>query len=176
MIDRPRDLVALTIAAAECEIVGRVRFQKIVYLLDQLGLGSGLTFSYHHYGPYSRTLDDAIDAAKALNGVQETIRHRVSDGAPFSVFTLPASPPQPVPSIGAVQFEAAQRWIREMKGVSSTVLELAATIHWLFVHENLEGWRDELRRRKGVKTENGRMEEAEALLRRLGLGVTAQTH
>jgi len=37
--------------AADGELVGKVRLQKTVYLLDQIGMGSGFTYEYHHYGP-----------------------------------------------------------------------------------------------------------------------------
>ena len=42
------------------QITGKVRFQKIVYLLDQLGFESGFDFEYHHYGPYSEGLSDTL--------------------------------------------------------------------------------------------------------------------
>jgi hypothetical protein len=56
-----------------------------------------------------------------------------------------------------------------MQRKSATVLELAATIHWLAFIEEIEDWRSELRRRKGVKTEQGRADSALALLGELGI-------
>jgi hypothetical protein len=56
-----------------------------------------------------------------------------------------------------------------MQRYSATVLELAATIHWLAVTEGLPDWREELVRRKGAKTQNGRDRLALELLNALGL-------
>ena len=53
--------------------------------------------------------------------------------------------------------------------MSATVLELAATIHWLAVYEKRLDWQEELVVRKGVKTENGRDKEALNLLGELKL-------
>jgi hypothetical protein len=52
---------------------------------------------------------------------------------------------------------------------SATVLELAATIHWLAEVEGRADWREELVRRKGVKAQQGRDEKALDVLRSLGL-------
>jgi len=67
----PEDKVAAVVDAAGGTLVSRVRLQKTVYLLDQLGLGSGFEFEYHHYGPYSRDLDIATGDARALGVVRE---------------------------------------------------------------------------------------------------------
>ncbi len=81
-------LIADVIAAADNEIVGRIRLQKILYFLDRLGLEAGASlFHYHHYGPYSRVLDDALDRAKALHGVEEKFKAR-KDGASYSIFEM----------------------------------------------------------------------------------------
>src|SRR5882757_4316052 len=57
----------------------------------------------------------------------------------------------------------------EMQRRSATVLELAATIHWLSVIEGISDWKNELIRRKGAKTHNNRDQQAVELLRTLGL-------
>src|SRR5471030_671988 len=123
-------LIADVIAVADGEIIGRIRLQKIFYLLEQAGLGSGLSLHYHHYGPYSRELDDAVSRAQAFNAVKEEIRHRQVDGMPYSVFTLSGGEKAPV-KIGRIRVDPARELIRAMKDASSTVLELAATIYWL---------------------------------------------
>ena len=57
------DIVAAIVAAAGGRLTSRVRLQKVVYLLDRLGLHSGFDFDYYNYGPYSRDLDNAtVDA------------------------------------------------------------------------------------------------------------------
>ncbi len=86
----PEDKVAAVVDAAGGKLVSRVRLQKAVYLLDQLGLDSGFGYEYHHYGPYSRDLDVATGDAKALGVLDEKIQHRAGDGASYSVFKLAA--------------------------------------------------------------------------------------
>jgi uncharacterized protein YwgA len=166
----PDQLIADVVRAADGEIIGRIRLQKVFYLLEQAGLGAGLSFHYHHYGPYSRELDNAIDRARALRGVEERIKHRQSDGMPYSVFLLrPGADIAPPKKIGHLPFGKAKRLVALFKAQTSTVLELAATIHWLAKKERVRDWRRELVRRKGVKTERGRMDEAVGLLKELGL-------
>jgi uncharacterized protein YwgA len=159
-------LIAAVIAAADGEIVGRIRLQKILYLLDQCGLNADASFHYYHYGPYSRVLDDALDRAKAFHGIKETSRAR-RDGAVYSVFQTDNVGLEP--KIGNLASFEARRLIELMKSRSATVLELAATIHWLCFFETLPGWREELVRRKGMKTEGGRTDQAIELLSELGL-------
>ena len=170
MTIRPYQLVAEVLAAGDGEIVGRIRLQKVVYLLDQAGARSGLAFHYHHYGPYSRDLDDGIDRAQAIGDVEENINYRQVDGMPYSIFSLRNGERVTARrGVGQLPMDRARQLVRAMKARSSTVLELAATIHWLVSKENFADWRKELVRRKGVKTERGRVDEALDLLRELSL-------
>ena len=86
------DVVAAVLAAAGGELTGRVRLQKAVYLMDRLGLESGFSFDYHHYGPFSRDLDNATADAKAFGLVEEEFERRQSDGATYSIFRLKGQP------------------------------------------------------------------------------------
>jgi uncharacterized protein YwgA len=165
----PEELIASVVASAGGEIVGRVRLQKVIYLLDQLGLNSGFSYSYHHYGPYSADLVDAVDGAKAFRFIDEQTRHRRSDGVPFSVFLRGPNAGQLKADRSDLAKPDFARALGKMEAQSATVLELAATIHWLRTKESVPDWTSELVRRKGVKTEGGRMEEAVELLRQLGL-------
>ena len=170
---RPRSLHAPSssspgsAAGAGGRLTGRVRLQKVVYLLDRLGLNSRFTYDYHHYGPYSRDLDIAVADAKAFVGLEEKFEHRVSDGARYSVFLY-------TKEVGAAAWGDLDRrrgetLVREFAGVPVTVLELAATIDWLWREEKIVDWRSELIRRKSVKVRNGKMERAVGLLDKLGL-------
>lgn len=169
-------LIRDVIRAADGKIVGRIRLQKIFYILDANGLNiSNAEFHYHHYGPYSRVLDETLEKAKALAGVSEAVQHRAADGAPFSVFTVKSSGAMPV-KIGDLEMARVKALIGIMtKNCTSTVLELAATIHWLTTVEKVPNWRQEIVRRKGAKTANGRLDEAVDLLPKLGLAVPAST-
>ena len=57
--------------AAGGAIVGKVRLQKIVYLLDQMGMNSGYSYEYHHYGPYSAELADSVDEDVVFRQIEE---------------------------------------------------------------------------------------------------------
>ena len=159
------DIPAL-IDAAGGEVVGKIRLQKMVYLLDQLGAKSGFSFEYHHYGPYSEELAEAVDDGVIFGCIAEEQRRRVSDGVSYVVYRSlnhrgQSSDVFSQPAIGAA--------IEEMNRQSMTILELAATIHWLAFKEKVRNWREELIRRKGVKTEDGRTERAIELLEKLKL-------
>lgn len=156
--------------AAGGEIVGKVRLQKIVYLLDQLGMNSDFSYDYHHYGPYSEELADEADSNVIFGQIREEVRRRVSDGVPYSVFSLTdLDDDGDRNTLGDLPFAEARDALTAMGNYSATVLELAATIHWLSSIEQVDDWRGELVRRKGVKTEGGRADEALQLLTELEL-------
>ncbi len=54
-----------------------------------------------------------------------------------------------------------------------TVLELAATVDWLWREEGYADWQREVTKRKGAKLRHGRLEHAVDLLRNLGLAPPA---
>jgi uncharacterized protein len=156
------------VRAAGGEIVGKVRLQKMVYLLDQLGAPTGLSFSYHHYGPYSDELAEVVED-DVIFGRMKAEQKRRSDGVPYVVYK--ADPGGAVNESGFEQpkINAA---LQAMQRSSATVLELAATIHWLAFVEKVGNWEAELVRRKGIKTEEGREGKALALLKSLQIAPT----
>lgn len=165
-----RDLIAETVSLAGGSITGRVRLQKMMYLLTQKGLNGPFRFSYHHYGPFSRGVDEAISNAKAFCGLLERTKYRDLDGAPFSVFEFSdIGGHHPSAYLGNLPVEQVRVDIASMNSVTSTVIEVAATIYWLKYEERVPDWRAELSRRKGAKAGSGRVEEALRLLTRLGL-------
>jgi hypothetical protein len=76
--------------------------------------------------------------------------------------------------IDGLDREVVADLIKRFSATDSTVLELAATAHWLAVVEKIGDWRSEIRLRKGIKTENGRLERAVDLLRELKLRPAAE--
>jgi hypothetical protein len=70
---------------------------------------------------------------------------------------------------GDLRRERASELARVFAGTNVTVLELAATIDWLWREEGYVDWRSEITKRKGVKVRSGRLERAIDLLRDLGL-------
>jgi uncharacterized protein YwgA len=163
------ELLVAVVSSAGGEVTGRVRLQKIFYLLQAKGMSSEIQFRYHHFGPYSKSIDAAIDKAKALNGLDEVIEYRKSDGIPYSVFRSQQSN-RVADKLGQLPLGAAKELLAKMTAETSTVLELAATIHWLYRVEGIASWRDELERRKGTKTAGGRAERAAQFLDELGIG------
>jgi uncharacterized protein len=162
-------IVAAVVAAAGGPLIGRVRLQKTVYLLDRLGLNSRFDYEYHHYGPYSRGLDSATADGKAFGLIEETFEHRQSDGAMYSVFNLSQAAPLDRQAYGDLGEERASELVGLFTRTNVTVLELAATVDWLWREEQCADWRGEVTKRKGAKTRHGRLDRALDLLRSIGL-------
>ncbi len=163
-----KDIVyAVVNAAPGHKLASRVRLQKTVYLLQALGFNNNLQFQYYHFGPYSRELDVALAEAHESNLVCESQARRQSDGATYSLFE--ARPNNKHVSFGKLTQQRAQELIAKFTTTNVTVLELAATAHWLNNAEKIADWHTEIVRRKGVKTENGRLERAIELLTELEL-------
>ncbi|MCY4452791.1 MAG: hypothetical protein OXC01_12650 [Immundisolibacterales bacterium] len=163
------EIVAALLKAAGGQLVGRVRLQKTVYLLDQLGLESGFDYDYHHYGPFSRDIDNAVADAEAFELVEEKFGRRQVDGARYSIFKLTDEGYELPAMIGRLDGVELQRLLQEFQEANVTVLELAATANWLVKEEGQDDWQESLRRRKGRKVNGGRLDRALALLRDIGL-------
>ncbi|MYJ72150.1 MAG: hypothetical protein F4092_10345 [Rhodospirillaceae bacterium] len=163
------NIVAVLLKAACCRMVGSVRLQKVVYLLDRLGLDSGFHYDYHHYGPFSRDLDNAVADAEAFGLVEQEFGHRQVDGARYSIFKLTAGKGKLPKKIGQLNEADLKSYLQIFSKANVTVLELAATANWLAEKEKRDDWQEALRRRKGPKVDGGRLERALALLRDIGL-------
>ena len=164
-MEREQVVVAL-LKAAGGQLDGRVRLQKIAYLLHQLGMESDFQFDYHHYGPFSRDLDNALADAEAFGLVEENFGRREIDGARYSIFKLIDDD---LEAIGQLEAPVLERYLPILLQTSVTVLELAATANWLAVEEERNDWHETLRRRKGPKVEGGRLDRALSLLDEVGL-------
>ena len=167
-MEREMIVVAL-LKAAGGRLASRVRLQKTVYLLDRLGLESGFDYDYHHYGPFSRDIDNAVADAEAFEFVDEKFGRREVDGARYSIFELIDEGDELPEMIGRLNGVELERFLNIFKGANVTVLELAATANWLVVEEKQEDWQEALRRRKGRKVNGDRLEQALDLLRDIGL-------
>lgn len=164
MTREPENNVADIVCAAGGRLVSRIRLQKIAYLLDRLGAGSGFSYIYHHFGPYSRDLDGAILYAEAFDLITESFGQRSIDGAKYSIFETKRKC-----EFSYLGSEELQGLAKRLASVNVTVLELAATANWLAEVEMFSDWKAEIVRRKGTKTANGRLEEATKLLEEIGL-------
>ena len=159
MMER-EEIVAVLLKAAGGELVGRVRLQKAVYLLDRLGLESGFHYEYHHYGPFSRDLDNAVADAEALGLVEEEYCRRQVDGARYSIFKRTTRNVELPTKIGQLNEEALKRYLYSFAEVNVTVLELATTANWLAEEEGCNDWKEALCRCKGPTVEGGRLDRA----------------
>jgi uncharacterized protein YwgA len=155
--------------AAGGEIVGKIRTQKVFYLLKALGMGCDYPFSYHHYGPYSQALATQIEGSVLFDDkVIET--KKVGDfGNEYSIFSITSSSGNPPSKVGSLDFQMAKDYVTKMKAVTSVVLELAATIHWLTNEEKCEDWQTEVKLRKPQKATEENVREASQLLQALKL-------
>ncbi len=165
-----QDLIVEIVALSGGRLVGRTRMQKTVYLLDARGLKSGATYYYYNFGPFSDEVANGISDGKFAGSLLEKIGYRVSDGSPFSVFETRKGAEQ-VAALGNLTQSDAKRLLDQLTAANSIVLELAATIHWLVFAERVSDWRTELKKRKGAKTESGRVDKAVSLLSTLGFAV-----
>lgn len=163
------ELVRDVLAAADGEIVGRIRLQKIFYLLEELGLGGGMRYAYHHYGPYSQELAGAVFQAQVLDKSIVEDTYDYPSGGSLSTYRLAQSEAVAGAQVGSLDREVARRKIAAMKRHSSVEIELAATIHWLRRKENVSDCKAELRRRKPTKATDPAIAGAERLLDEIGL-------
>lgn len=171
MAIEPEDHVVEIVAAAGGKLVSRIRLQKIAYLLDQVGSESDFDYVYYHYGPFSRDLENAVLDAEAFGLVKEEEGRRASDGARYSIFTLRKQ----VEEFKVLKDTKLRSLAHQLAHENVTVLELAATAHWLVTYEHIPDWETEIRRRKGTKNDGGRLEKAKNLLCQLRLAPITNT-
>ena len=150
--------VAEIVRDAGGRIVGRTKLQKISFFLEAAGLGSGFSFRYKHFGPYSEQLAAAAQHAVALRQIVED-EAVASWGGHYSTYctTLPSDPST---------HPARSRLAQEMERADAVELELAATAAFLASEEFPDPW-TETARRKPEKAEGGRLERAKQLYSRL---------
>jgi hypothetical protein len=65
--------------------------------------------------------------------------------------------------------EKVSELVHRFSKTNVTVLELAATIDWLWRSERIPDWRSEVEKRKGKKVQGGHLEKAVELLKELAL-------
>jgi uncharacterized protein YwgA len=162
-IERFRWLAAAIAAHPEGKVVGRIRLQKEIKLLQRLKFPTDYSYTIHFYGPYSAGLHAEIGLLEALGLAKE--EQRVSqDSTPY--YILEAQP-------GAERADSIkpfQQYIDRMADADPTVLELAATYDMFRAtgsdHNEATA---RLRRKKGSKCDGGNERKALELLNSLGL-------
>jgi uncharacterized protein YwgA len=139
-------------------IIGRTKLQKVAYLLELSGLGSGFQFEYRHYGPYSEELAEAIKMADAFGLVTEEER-QADWGGVYSIYS----------STEKLRNQASPRvqLARAAAEIGAVELELAATAAYLRAAEgSAEPW-GETKKLKPEKATPSRLAAAKAAYRDL---------
>lgn len=162
------DVVVNLVELSGGELIGRTRLQKEAYLLHCCGANlRGLSFTYHHYGPYSFELADGWVDAKAAGRIvirEEPGQH----GVPDLIFKLKGSNGVSK-GLGSLSADVARARLDKIKAVSNVVLELAAAIVFLRKEGHGERTLEELKARKPLKATDGRISKATELLNALNL-------
>lgn len=118
----------------EGPLEGRVRIQKLIYLLKAGGVHelSSVPFRYHHYGPYSDVVATALGMAVARGAVLES---SVSFDEEWQRYEYARGNATGAANILSESSRASvQRVVRASGGLGWRTLEIAATIAF-FVHE-----------------------------------------
>jgi uncharacterized protein YwgA len=139
-------------------VVGRTRLQKIAYLLSIVGLEEGFPFVYKHYGPYSEELAASAREADLLGLLAES-EQLASWGGMYSTYSVAEQAGADVPP-------ARRRLATDAAAADAVELELAATAVFLALEGYADPWTETIRR-KPEKAENGRINKAKELYRRL---------
>lgn len=132
-----RERAKQIVSDAGGEVVGRTRIQKMAYLLELAGEGSGFKFAYKHYGPYSQPLADSLQIASLFDEVKEEKR-QTEWGTKYSIYT--ADPNNNVSG-------ARQSIISLAKSANAVELELAATAAFLSTEGFDDPWEETVRRK-----------------------------
>ncbi|MDA4846730.1 hypothetical protein [Hoeflea poritis] len=156
-------------ASEDKKVFGKIRLQKIFYLLDQLGLDSGFTYSYHHYGPYSEDLSNTLFFAEFFDKVIVESQGKTKLGNIYSVFSLSENANEMSPEVGKLSSDDIKTLVNTLEAPTSVVIELAATIHWLREKEGVAEWEAELKARKTGKATDENIKKSVDLLGSIGL-------
>lgn len=127
------------VTASGGEIETRIRVQKEAYLvgLKFPGFFDVREFEYHHYGPYSRSLSDALQFAVSSDLIEEK-DESPSDGSftKYSYFITDFGR-RTIDSVASMD-SSLEEFVGFLKSKDWRTLELAATICFLEINESLD--------------------------------------
>ena len=160
------------------KLKGQTRLQREAYLLDSYGAQFGLSFVYHHYGPYSFELVDGWTEAQAKKRIK--IAEKSGRYGVYSIFELNESKHKKEESgdlkkLGELSADTASSLLAAMTNASDMVLELAAAIVYLKQRGYATRSIEELKLRKPLEATEGRIKKAEALLASLKCATAPKT-
>lgn len=150
-------ITAKIVSLNDNRLVGKTRLQKTFYFLEEFDVGFGISFEYHHYGPYSEDLNTAVDDAEDL-GIIDVQWKNTQAGTSYAVFSSKISPEEERSD------KKRKNILRALSRFDSVVVELAATAD--FLEKNgyaTDPWK-ETRVRKPEKATIDRLNKAKVLL------------
>jgi len=147
-------LSARIVSDAGGRIVGRTKIQKIAYILEAMHEGSGFSFEYKHYGPYSEDLTSALQIGDIAGFLKEET-HSTNWGGYYSIYTSSLESDE---DINSLRYKA----ISIGNAADPVELELVATAILLANQGENSPW-SETAIRKPDKVQDGRLEKAKSL-------------
>lgn len=145
------------------KVVGKTRLQKMAYLLEISGLGTGFSFEYRHYGPFSEELANAVVIAQIADLITEE-EHTALWGGSYSIFKSTSD------SANDTVNELRKQVLELGMAANPISLELAATAAFLAKEGDSDPWA-ETEKRKPEKAAKF-LADAQALYRNLKLIAT----
>jgi len=163
MIESFRTLASVIAAHPNQQVVGRIRLQKTIRLLQRLGLPTDYLYTIHFYGPYSEDLHSEVTLLKNLNlADEESQQFSNSEAVQFTIKATESADPTLVKNY--------QPKIDIMAQAEPVILELAATYdYYRDQGSDHVTALEQLRQKKGSKCKAGNEDKALSLLTQLGL-------
>lgn len=126
MLDNEYALIRLFTVVPTIE--GRKRFQKTVYLLQQIGIPYAEKFKYYHYGPYSSELQAEVDRLVHNELINETY---TGDAYVYEITSKGKDFVQQYSSLNSGSFELPEHLVKRIIKTNTPVLEMASTYAYL---------------------------------------------
>lgn len=156
------------VQASGGSVVTRIRLQKMAYLLAAFGASAFRwhSFSYHHYGPFSRELSDTLQFAVSA-GLLDEIHESFSEGSQRYNYELGEAGRSFVAESGST-LHIFKPMIARMSDEHWRSLELAATVDFLQRSRAAGSWDEGFTRAIQLKPETlPYRQKADSLLRDL---------
>lgn len=117
-IEQAKNAAAIVFDANK-SLIGRTRLQKLGCLYELAGVGTGFSYAYHHYGPFSKELSVAIEDANAIDLVHEEVKF--TDWGNYSIYSCSEEP------MASNHAEVRSELAKIAKKASNVEFELAVT-------------------------------------------------
>lgn len=137
-----QDILVGGIIATAGEVKGRVKLQKLVYLLQHMGFDLGFRdFALRDFGPFSAALAATVDWLRSADMVDEGEETQPPSCLPCYTYTPKDGRWHDVFDVvlrarfGEQKAESFKTLVRKLNGISRPVLEVAATA--LFIRDEM---------------------------------------